>query len=382
MQVPIVQLPVTCPGVDSEIRVTKGTSKTFAFNVGTDLTGATVKIVVKRSPTALDTILEKTIAVVAPVEDGNVQLDFVAADYADIPAGSYVFTVFKTVLTVATALLSGKFFIEPFDQAFVGQIEPIMKLSMTGLPERLSLETRDAQGILSNPSELQVDLLDYMDHRLIHYNLGDPELTNPEGGIFHFEFQSNRAGDHLALWQYRFPGEEPQSVVKNLRWVTPAMFRIFPEVRAYLDKSRKASNRTIAFNPFDLAVYVEMSLRNFNAHPPSTGVSLETLDGVMNTYKEVLVLGAVIQGLIAQGLLAVDQDFQYNDNGISLSIDHSSKLQSWYTALLQQYISKLSLYKKNFFVPTVYARTIVGTAWASGLAKVPASTLSRFRGWI
>jgi hypothetical protein len=379
---PIVQLPVTCPGVNSEIRVTKTTAKSFTFNVGTDLTGSLVRIDVRRRPTAPDLVLTKAITVLAPPSDGNVQLDFVAADYDTIPSGTYVFSIVKTTLSVDTVLLTGKFFLEPFDQAFVGQLEPIMKLAIVGSSERIGIEIRDSQSILGNPVDLEVTLLDFADHRVQHLTLGDPQLKNPEGGIFYFDFQSNRAGDFLAIWSYRFEGEEPNSVVKNVRWVTPAMFRMIPEVRLYIDKARKASNRSIAFNPVDIAEYIENSLREFNATSPTTGIHLETMGGILSIYKEVLIEGAVIQALIAQGLLAVDQDFAYNDNGISLNIDHSAKLQSWYTTLLAQYVAKKKQYKINFFVPTVFSRTIVGQAFSLGLSKVPAGTLARFRGWI
>lgn len=379
---PIVQLPVTCPGVDSEIRVTKGTSKSFAFNVGQDLTGASVKITVRRRETAPEILFEKTATIVAPAADGNVELNFEAADYADIASGRYTFTVSRFDLSVETPLFTGIFFLEPFDQAFVGQLEPIMRLAITGTIERIGIEMRDSQGILGNPVDVQVDVLDFADHRVLHLNLGDAQLVNPEGGIFYFEFQSNRAGDYLVLWQYRFEGEEPNTIVKNVRWVTPAMFRIIPEVRLYIDKARKASNKTIAFNPVDVAEYVANAVRDFNAASPTTAIALENFDGIFGIYKEVIILGAVLQALIAQGLLAVDQDFMYNDNGISLSIDHSAKLQSWYTTLMAQYVAKKNQYKKNFFAPTVYARTVIGQAFSLGLAKVPASTLSRFRGWI
>jgi hypothetical protein len=379
---PIVQLPVPSSGVNSEIRVTKGTAKTFTFNVGTDLTGTTVRIEVRRRATAPDILIMKAITVLAPATDGNVQLDFVAADYAAVASGSYFFSVIKTALAVDTVLFSGKFFLEPFDQAFVGLLEPIIKLAIVGVSERFSLETRDAKDILGNPVDLQVDLLDFSDHRVQHYNMGDAGLSNPEGGIFYFDFQSNREGDFLAIWSYRFEGEEPQSVIKNVRWVTPAMFRMIPEVRLYIDKSRKASNRTIAFNPIDVCEYIANSVREFNAQSPTTDIKLDNFGGIFDIYKSVIIEGAIIQGLIAQGLLSVDQDFQYNDNGISLAIDHSAKLQSWYTTLLSQYIAKKALYKKNFFIPTVFTRTVVGQAFSLGLAKVPAGTLSRFRGWI
>jgi hypothetical protein len=261
----------------------------------------------------------------------------------------------------------------------VAQIEPIMRLAITASTERLGLEALDSDGVLADPVELQVDLLDYGDSRIVQINLNDPNLIHPEAGIFMFDFQSNRAGDFLAIWKYRFSGEESQTVVKNVRFVTPGMFRMIPEIRLYIDKARKASNKTIAFNPVDCAEYIQNSLRDFNQTPPTTGLLLENIS---EEYKEIIVMGAIIQSLVAQGLLAVDQDFQYNDNGISLSIDHHSKLLSWYTTLVNLYIAKKRAVKLNFFRPTIFSRTIVGQAFSLGLSKVPASTLARFRGWI
>jgi len=382
---PIIELPVQSLELnpnEPDIRVTKGSSKTFVFSSGVDLTSSTVRIDVRRRPTVPATYITKPLVILAPPSEGKVEVTVDATDIALIPSGHYWYAITATKTGIDTTLLSGRFSIEPFDQAFVSDVEPIMRLALTGTSERVSLQVRDQENILANPDELEVRLLDFSDTPMVTYNLSSPELINPEGGIFYFDFQSNRSGDFLAIWQYRFAGEEPQTVVKNIRWVTPAMFRLIPEIRLYIDKARKASNKTIAFNPVDIAEYIDNSLRDFNMTPPTTQIMLEHLDGFLNVYKEIIVLGAVIQSCIAQGLLAVDQDFVYNDNGISLAIDHSTKLQSWFNVLMQQYTQKKFLAKKNFFTPTVYARTIIGQAFALGLSKVPASTLARFRGWI
>ena len=375
---PITQLPVVCSN-DSEILVTKGASKSLQLSFGVDLTGSVVQIVVKRSPTALDILLTKNATITPPSENGKAQLDFVSTDYASVGAGFYVYTISKITGADVTVLTTGRFVLEPFDQTFVAQIEPIMRLAITNSMERLGLEVLDSDGVLADPVELQVNLLDFSDSRVVQINLGDPNLIHPEAGIFMFDFQSNRAGDFLAIWNYRFLGEESQTVVKNIRWVTPGMFRMIPEIRLYIDKARKASNKTIAFNPVDCAEYIQNSLRDFNQTPPTTGIQLEA---VSEEYKEIIVMGAIVQSLIAQGLLAVDQDFQYNDNGISLSIDHHTKLLSWYTTLVNLYIAKKRAVKFNFFHGTVLARTIVGQAFALGFSKIAPGTAARFRGWI
>lgn len=379
---PVIEVP-TVQNIRQDLRVTKGFSKTFNFSTGgKDLTDTTVMFRVQRRLDALDIVLEKSGIVDIPPSNGDVSVTITDADLATVQSGVYLYVLYGIQGTTRTDFISGQFTVEPFDAAFIGQLEPIMRLALTTSIERLSVETRDRLGILGNPAELSVDFLDFNDTTVLSLSLGNPQLRNPEAGIFYFDFQSNRVGDFLAVWRYRFEGEEPQTIVKNVRWVSPAMFRLMPEIRLYIDKARKASNRTIAFNPVDIAVYIENSLRDFNATPPTTNLSLEALEGVLVSYKETIVIGAVIQACIAQGLLAVDQDFVYNDNGISLSIDHSAKLHTWYTALLDQYTKKKMLYKKNFFAPTAYVRTVVGQAFSLGAAKVPPSTLSRFRGWI
>ena len=381
---PILELPVTCPGIDSQILVTKGDTKSFVFPAGVDLTGVTsVKFFLKRSNQAFDTLLEKTLTITPPLETATLTLNFGPSDFTDIPAGFYFFRIAKFIgVSNEETLVTGEFILQPFDQSFVGRIDPIMTLGLTRTPERIGIEFRDRNGVLGNPEEVNVKLLDFRDQVLVSYALGNPALINPEGGIFYFDFLSLRSGDALVIWQYRFAGEEPNTIVRNLRFVDPVVFHLIGEVRLYIDKARKASNKTIAFNPADVAEYVENSLRDFNVTSPSTDIRLELFNGSLRIYKGIIIMGAVIQACIAQGLLAVDQDFQYNDNGISLSIDHSAKLQSWYNVLLQQYVAQKKQAKINFFVPTVLVKTIVGQAFSLGLAKVPASTLARFRGWI
>src|SRR5216117_751098 len=168
---PILELPVVCPGVDSEIRVVKGTAKSFKFNVGQTLVSATVRIDVRRRLTDPVPILTKSLSIVGPPIDGNVQLDFVALDYDTIPAGKYSYVVFKTVASVDTAIFAGTFFLEPFIQ-----------LAITGSTERISVEVRDENNVLANPDDLTVQLLDPSDGRAAFYPMGDANLINPEGG--------------------------------------------------------------------------------------------------------------------------------------------------------------------------------------------------------
>jgi len=383
----IIQLPTLCPGSEDtlQIQLTKSSDKTILVtlkdstgNTPLDLVGASITMTVRRSAIATDIILVKTGSVVLPSANGNAKFVFIPSDTSSIASGIYNFTITVTSVTLGTQTpLSGEFILEPYDQALIGLIEPILTLSIIGATERVSIETRDRNNILANPAEISLQVLDPSDS--IIATVSGVAFTNPQAGIYSYDFASNRVGDFLAIWTYRFPDQTYEKVIKNIRFVSTSMWKIIPEVRSYIDKSRKATNATIGYTPADIAIYIENALRDFNSQPPTTSIQLENLD---NVYKEILVLGSIIQALIAQGILAVDQDFMYNDNGISLSIDHSGKLLTWYQALIQNYITKKKLVKWNFFNGTLLSRTIVGSTFSLGFAKIPPGSATRFRGWL
>lgn len=376
-----VLLPAPCPGQATTIDYTKGDSKTITIQLGRDLTGYIVTFYLKPTATS-STILLTKVGTITDVANGVVTFEFVAADFASIPAGFYWYTIVIDGPTTET-VMEGQFVLHPFEQTLVPENCAFITLALTQKEEWFSIKIRDSNGVLRNPTELKFELLDFNDNLLQSTVYPDALLVNPEAGIFIFKgFTTNRAGDYLIIWTYRFENEEPVSVIKNVRFVTPAMWRMIPEVLSYVDKSRKAVGKPIAFTSADVAVYIQNALRDFNATTPSTNLLLEDLDTLYGIYKQVLVQGSIIQALIAQGLLAVDQDFIYNDNGIAINIDHHSKLLSWHNALLQDYTNKKMQYKMNFFSGAVYARTIAGNAFATGFSKIPPGLASRFRGWI
>lgn len=376
----VVKLPTTVPGLEGGIVVVKGSNKTVVVQTNLDLTGATATLEVRRSELALDTLVVIAGEKQPPLEEGLLNFNFLPGDTSSLGAGIYFFSVrIDSPLLGILEFARGEFKLEPFDQAFVGRLEPILTLGIVGSTERIYLEIRDHNGILANPDEVRVQALDPHDNTIFDYSVPASQVGNPQGGIFFVDVASSLPGDVLVIWTTRFSGEEPVKTIKNVRFVSTGMFRIIPDVRMYIDKARKASDKTIAFNPADVALYIQNSLRDFNVQPPTTNLQLESFP---DEYKELLIIGAVIQSLIAQGLLAVDQDFQYNDNGISLLIDHNTKLMGWFGQLMSIYTAKKRLVKMNFFTGSVYARTVVGQAFAASAAKAGPGTLTRFRGWI
>lgn len=375
---PIIQLPNECPGLENGISITKGSSKSIEITTGQDLAGKTVSLIVKRSKTSNDILITVAGVKLPPAETGQVRFDFTSVETGAVAAGIYYFTI-EIVGADTEVFTNGVFKLEPYDQAFVGLIEPVLGLGIVGSTERVYLEIRDRNGVLANPNTIRVQAFDSGDNALFDYDFPSSQINNPQAGIFSVDVVSNLVGDFLVIWTTKFNDEESTKTIKNVRFVSSAMFRIMPEVRAYIDKAQKAIEKTIGYKPADIAIYIENAIRDFNAYPPLTGICLENFP---NEFKSILILGTVIQALIAQGLLAVDQDFQYNDNGISLNIDHSTKLLGWFQALLQMYLTQKKLAKMNYAQGAVYARSIVGSAYLGITTKAGPGTLARFRGWL
>lgn len=374
----IVQLPLVVE-TGNDIRITKNTIKTFEMVFNTDISSGLVSMVVRRSPTATDSLLTK-VSTVVDASIGKVTFDFAPEDTVNVPSGFYIYSVIIENATGDSELATGKFTLDPYDQQLVGRLEQILNLGITGSTERVTLEIRDQNGILSNPADIQLQVLDFHDDVVVNItSFDDPLLTNPEGGIFYYDLVTASAGDYLAIWSTRFAGEEPIKTIKNIRFVTPAMYRLMPELRSYIDKARKPMDKTSGYTSADMAIYIENALRDFNVTPPLTHLALENID---SNYKEVILQGAIIQSLVAQGLLSIDQQFIYNDNGISLQIDHNAPIMGWFQQLLQSYTTKKKLYKMEFSRPTAYARTVVGLQLARAATVVSPSVLSRYRGFL
>jgi hypothetical protein len=348
--------------------------------LGINLAGSTVALNIQRSETTSPLVIVP--GIITDPGTGTVRFDFVPATTAAIPAGFYIFTIVVTTGTNTNTASTGQFILDPFDQDLIGTAEPIMTIAVTGSTERLTLETRDSNGVLGQPSGLSLSIIDPGDITITSVTYPDPSIMNPAAGVFQYDLTSNRAGDFLAVWSFQFPNDEPTKVIKNVRFITPSMFRMSGELLLYIDKARKSTNKPIGYSPADAAEYIEMALRDFNAQPPSTSLVLEDLDGALSPYKNVIIRGATIQALVAQGLLSVDQDFSYSDGGITLAVNHNAGLQSWYQVLLQQYIADKRAQKMDFFHPAAHTRVIVGTSFALAFAKLPPGSAARFRGWI
>ncbi len=109
----------------------------------------------------------------------------------------------------------------------------------------------------------------------------------------------------------------------------------------------------------ELKVFIQNSLWDINVTPPMTTYFFE--DDYYNSvpdWKGLILEGAVMFALIAQGIFEIGKEFSYSDNGISITIDRSGKYQSIANMLLTNYEAKKTMVKKNYFMKALTPNVI------------------------
>lgn len=75
----------------------------------------------------------------------------------------------------------------------------------------------------------------------------------------------------------------------------------------------------------EVEAYLEASIDDFNGYPPFTDY---TVDNLPSKFRTLICKGAILWGLIAYKILLINRDFNYSDNGLSITIDRDSRIGS------------------------------------------------------
>lgn len=109
----------------------------------------------------------------------------------------------------------------------------------------------------------------------------------------------------------------------------------------------------------ELQVFIENALWDINVTPPA--ITYFFLDNYYNNvpdWKSLIMTGAQVFALIAQGTFEIGKEFSYGDNGISITIDRSGKYQGLANMILTNYETKKTLVKKQYFMKTISPQVI------------------------
>jgi len=136
----------------------------------------------------------------------------------------------------------------------------------------------------------------------------------------------------------------------------PPEFRLSPKMKYFIRQLRsflrdtnpniyQLDNKQFLYNDEDLAVFVHMALNDVNSYPAKTGFDL---DGLPQQWNTLIVMGGAIFALISRGLLENQNQFQYTDAGLSVTIQRAAHFQSTEQALFTQYVAAKTVVKAQW----------------------------------
>lgn len=116
-----------------------------------------------------------------------------------------------------------------------------------------------------------------------------------------------------------------------------------------INKSRTLMPDTFSANVDDYKIlaYAEVVLSDMNLFPPVTGY---TTENVPDSMLPVLYFGITVFTELFLQARATLQDFDYNDNGLSLRVDQVGKIQQSITNLLDMYKTMILNHKKSLII--------------------------------
>lgn len=104
-------------------------------------------------------------------------------------------------------------------------------------------------------------------------------------------------------------------------------------LKSLVDKSVKDSTKTYGYTDVDLFIYLVAGLNYFNTISPVTYFTLGSIPAYLES--SIMELSS-LYAVQAQMMFAIDTDVTYNDQGLTLSIDHFTRLNSVYTSKITE----------------------------------------------
>ena len=92
-----------------------------------------------------------------------------------------------------------------------------------------------------------------------------------------------------------------------------------------------------------LQFFLDMAIRDINATSPITNYTIDTCPD-----QNLIVFGGMVFCLIAEGILQIRNQLDYNDAGLSISMfNKSGGYQTWASFILQSYLMAKDQFKRS-----------------------------------
>jgi hypothetical protein len=211
-----------------------------------------------------------------------------------------------------------------------------MSVALQGVGVTLMANIINEVGELYDPTSVEFNLFDS------NGKLLDDTFTVNKIDVG--KYSVNVVTDSLATYFGRWKTSDGDISVNMLLSIDMKIKFMMEMLRAYLDKSLKDRTQTWGYTDVDLLMYLISAVGYFNSVPPVTTLGI---GNVPDTFMQKIIDVAVLYGIEAQMMYAIDTDVSYNDQGLSLNIDHFSKLSALYGNLANRVLEDIKKMKTS-----------------------------------
>lgn len=154
-------------------------------------------------------------------------------------------------------------------------------------------------------------------------------------------------------------GETETNEVQDFYVSRTSELNIINELRILLKDSHPQLDKR-RYTSTELEIYLDNALLDINVTPPAfTNYTLDDWEADVPEWKGLILQGGMIFSMISEGIFQIGIEFNYNDNGISLNTNRSSRYQSLAQMMLQNYTKKLEAMKQQFWFQNLHPHAII-----------------------
>jgi hypothetical protein len=110
----------------------------------------------------------------------------------------------------------------------------------------------------------------------------------------------------------------------------------------------------------ELEIYLQDALLDINVTPPAfTAFTLDDWEATVPEWKGLILQGGMFFALVSEGIFQIGIEFTYNDNGISINTNKSSRLQSMASMLINRYDKLKESMKKQYWMQNTHPHATI-----------------------
>lgn len=229
------------------------------------------------------------------------------------------------------------------------------ELALKNSIERITLYVRDpATNVVADAAAVRLRVVDMADTTVLQDDFllgyGNPptlptHIVKPllTTGQYYFPFgdisfdpknTTSQSNKYVFVWSVDYTsGAESANIVQVVKVISAQTLSLVPLLRSLIDKARKGLNDDptnpclVGYSDVQLVEWLELGLTAINAAQPYPVWC--HIDDFPACYQSLLIDSALITGLTAQAIFAIDTDIDsYSDQGVSFVINHHPKLLS------------------------------------------------------